>query len=839
MAASLGLFGRVHGALMPDYNRRAAAYWWAIAAAGSVALAFALVEAARAGPGAWLRIGLGCVATALAAAFPIRLPRTAITFAAGEAFIFLLLLLLGPAAATVAAACEAAVGASRSSRRWTSRIASPAIAAIAMTATGHAFVAMSGALGERAMLTVPLAVSVFAAGYGLTASVLVALVPLLKRDGPIAWIALVRSASSFGGMAAVHAASALVGGLLFLLAREYGEPFLAQTIVIVTLMITTAHFFSQHQAAESAAKSALLEASEAAAREAQRHAAELADSQALFHGSFADAAIAMALLDSRGFVREANAAMVSLVGLPPDRVVGASFALHVDEGLESAGLRSHLLGGQEVSPQALNTEFIVRGAGQRRLRVASRCSRLNRPPGVEPCLIVQMQDITAQRDAEAELRRMAYEDVLTGLPNRRSLLECMDLLARQSTLPEARPHALVLLDLDRFKLINDTFGHAAGDQLLRLLAERIRTQIGPADHVARLGGDEFGVVLRSVPDEDAAVATAQRIQLAVAEPLRLSGELIHPSVSVGVALGTAGGAGAMELIRHADLAMYQSKRAGGNGVTAFDSHHEGTTTTRLKREPELREAISTGTLRVAYQPICTMAGAFVGLEALLRWTLPSGEEVQPVEFVPLAEEIGLMTPLTDFVLAKASRQFSKWLDVQPSWCDARIHVNVGGGDLIAGTLVERVAHILADAALEPRHLAIEVTESTSMAHFDVAARTLQQLHDLGVHVCIDDFGAGQSSLSCLSRLPVHCLKIDRSFIAALERGVHETEVVRAVIALGVALQMEVVAKGIETRSQWQRLAALGCGFGQGHLVAPALDAGEIQARYLGEPVSAG
>jgi diguanylate cyclase (GGDEF)-like protein/PAS domain S-box-containing protein len=580
-AAPPGLARRVHDALMPDYNRRAAAYWWALALAGAAALAHALITLASAERDSWLRIGIGCAAVAVAALFPIRVAKTTITFAAGEAFIFLQLLLFGPAAATLAAVCEAAVGSYRSSRRWTSRIASPAIAAIAMSVIGAAFDRALASAGPEPFELILVAVSLFAAAYGLLASLLVTLVPLLKRDGPLAWRALRESAATFGGIAAMHSGSALLGGLLYLAGRQYGEGFMLQGVAIVTLMLTTAHFYLQHQAAESTARRALLEASEAAAQEARRHAEELADSQALFRGSFVDAGIAMALLASDGTIRQANAAACALLGLPLDRVLDTQLADHVEDSLESAGLRAQLRAPQPLSAQTLNAEYFVRCAEGRRLRVLSRCSPLQRTPGVEPCLILQLQDITAQHHAEAELRRMAYEDVLTALPNRRWLLEYLDVLAGEEPDSERGRHALLLIDLDRFKLVNDTLGHTYGDQYLRLLTDRIRAHLRPSDQLARLGGDEFGVVLLALTDASAAAQTARRLAQAIAEPLRLGGEWLHPTASIGVALG--GAVPAPDLLRQADAALHRVKGEGGNGVSVFDSHHHRTATLRLRR----------------------------------------------------------------------------------------------------------------------------------------------------------------------------------------------------------------------------------------------------------------
>jgi diguanylate cyclase (GGDEF)-like protein/excisionase family DNA binding protein len=426
----------------------------------------------------------------------------------------------------------------------------------------------------------------------------------------------------------------------------------------------------------------------------------------------------------------------------------------------------------------------------------------------------------------------ALTDPLTGLPNRRLFAERIDhALARRE---RAGSHVAVLfLDVDSFKMVNDGLGHAAGDAVLRGVAHRLRECMRQADTVARLGGDEFGILLEDIGEAEA-VSAAERLVEALASPLDVDGRTVRARASIGVALDRGESAiTSVELLRDADTAMYLAKATNRGSFQIFEPAMHAHQLARLQLDSELREALQRGQFSLSYQPIVGFpTGRIVGAEALLRWNHPT-REIGPLEFIELAEESGEIVAIGAWVLREACRQARAWQRAFRGARDLRISVNTSARELVEGSYVDGVKAALAESGLSPASLTLEITESMMLADETAAIAALRRLRELGVHIVVDDFGTGYSSLSYLKRLPVDGLKIDRSFVEGLGEAREKSAIVRATIALARALGLTVTAEGIENTAQLRRLLALQCDLGQGYHFSPPLHR-EAMAALLAE-----
>jgi diguanylate cyclase (GGDEF)-like protein/PAS domain S-box-containing protein len=438
------------------------------------------------------------------------------------------------------------------------------------------------------------------------------------------------------------------------------------------------------------------------------------------------------------------------------------------------------------------------------------------------------EDVTARRAMEERLRHEALHDPLTGLPNRRMLMDRLSAALDRGRRRGSGP-AVLFLDLDRFKVVNDSLGHPVGDQLLAAVADRLRPCAGPDDTVARFGGDEFAVLLQSAGAE-AALRAAEALQRALAAPVALGGYEVVTSASIGIAVATAQTDGPEALLRSADVAMYRAKAGGPGRCEVYDRAMHALALSRLRTETELRRALARGEITPHYQPIVALAtGRISGVEALARWRHAERGWIHPAEFVPVAEESGAILELGRRVLTQACRDAGEWPSSPASGLG--VSVNLSVKQLAQADLVQQVRRALDDSGCDPARLRLEITESVLVESAEAAASTLVRLKELGLRVLMDDFGTGYSSLSALHRLPVDGLKVDRSFVAAMGRDGRAGELVASVVALAHALGLEVVAEGIEHADQLAGLRALGCDAAQGFLFSPAVDA-ESLARLL-------
>jgi diguanylate cyclase (GGDEF)-like protein len=420
-------------------------------------------------------------------------------------------------------------------------------------------------------------------------------------------------------------------------------------------------------------------------------------------------------------------------------------------------------------------------------------------------------------ETKEHFRHAAFHDSLTGLPNRAMFIQLLQAEIESSSRRHGHMFAVLFLDLDRFKNINDSLGHTHGDLLLVAFAERLERTLRPIDTLARFGGDEFAILLSGMSDATDAVRVAKRIQDELSQPFVLDKNSAFATASIGIALSSSGYDRPDDILRDADIAMYRAKENGKARYELFDHGMHARAVLRLQLESDLRQAIENKEFCVYYQPIVSLqTGRLAGLEALVRWNHPRRGLVSPADFIPVAEETGLIVPIGQWVLNEACAQVRQWQLDSPSHRSLSLSVNLSARQVAQPDLLDRIKEALTNSKLNPHCLKLEITESVVMDNAEAAALMFKQLRSLGVQLSIDDFGTGYSSLSYLHRFPLNYLKIDRSFVMRLTTD-NDNAIVRTISTLARNLGMEVIAEGIETEEQYQQLKMLGCEYGQGFL----------------------
>ena len=426
-------------------------------------------------------------------------------------------------------------------------------------------------------------------------------------------------------------------------------------------------------------------------------------------------------------------------------------------------------------------------------------------------------------ETKDHFRHAAFHDSLTGLPNRAMFTELLKAEIESSKRVKSHMFAVLFLDLDRFKNINDSLGHTHGDLLLVAFAERLERTLRPIDTLARFGGDEFAILLSGMTDSTDTVRVAQRIQDELTKPFVLDKNSAFATASIGIALSSSGYDRPEDILRDADIAMYRAKENGKARYELFDHGMHARAVSRLQLESDLRQAVERKEFSVYYQPIvCLQSGRLSGFEALVRWNHPRRGLVSPADFIPVAEETGLIVPIGQWVLNEACKHIRECQTNSPSHRSLSLSVNLSARQVAQPDLLERIKEALATSKLNPHCLKLEITESVVMENAEAAALMFKQLRSLGVQLSIDDFGTGYSSLSYLHRFPLNYLKIDRSFVMRLTTD-NDNAIVRTISTLARNLGMEVIAEGIETEEQYQQLKMLGCEYGQGYLFSRPVD----------------
>lgn len=566
----------------------------------------------------------------------------------------------------------------------------------------------------------------------------------------------------------------------------------------------------------------------------ERHRAEAAlrESEDLYR-TLAEAARDMIfIVDAQGVVRYVNSFAARQFGKRPEELVGQrQSSLFPPDAAEVhvRNLHKVLKSGEPLYAEE-ETPFPEIG----NVWLGTWLVPIRDQQGQATAVMGVSRDITDRKRAEEQLLHDAFHDALTDLPNRALFLDRLERAAQRAKRHGKLSYAVLFLDVDGFKVVNDSLGHSAGDQLLVAIAERLLGCLRDADTVARLGGDEFAVLLEDIDEAADATRVSERIHAALARSFVLEGQEVFVSASIGIAMASPDTATSEELLRDADIAMYRAKALGKARYQVFDPAMHARAMTRLHLETDLRRAVVRDELLLHYQPIVDLkTGRVASFEALVRWQHPTRGLIPPLDFIPVAEEIGLIIPIGEWVLREACRQVSEWHERFPQQRRLAISVNLSGKQFDQHDFSERVRQILEEARLKPNRLSLELTESVIMENADASTILLRQLTELQVHLAIDDFGTGYSSLSYLHRFPIDTLKIDRSFIARMGLEENRPELVHTILALADSLHIKVVAEGAETAQQVEQLRSMGCDYAQGYYFSPPMD-GNAATRLLAE-----
>ncbi len=518
-----------------------------------------------------------------------------------------------------------------------------------------------------------------------------------------------------------------------------------------------------------------------------------------------------------------NAAGRKLTGAPESGDVGKST---IDVHPQWASERVEGEGRRAAERDGLwHGESALLGADGTEIPVSQVITAHKGPNGTIRFFSTIARDIRDRKAYEERLQYFANYDPLTGLPNR-SLLGDRALQGIAHAKRAGRPTALLVMNLDRFKLVNESYSHGAGDTLLRMVADRLRGAVREGDTVARLGADAFAVLATDLARPDDVSAVARKIREAMHAPFWLEARDLHVTVSIGASIYPRDGEDFDILLRNADAAMHRVKAEGRNGFQFYAAAMTRQATDRVELENELRLALGKNELEIHYQPQVVLAnGRIVGVEALMRWNHRGRGWIPPGQFIPIAEDSDLIHPLGEFALAEGCRRIRAWSDA--GFASLRLAVNVSAQQFRSAGFVEAVGRALRSAELEPACLELELTESVLVENREEAADILKRLKALGVQIAVDDFGTGYSSLSYLSRLPIDCLKIDRSFVSRVHERGHDAAITQAVISLAHSLAVRVIAEGVETVEQLEFLRMHRCDQGQGYLFSPAVDPGAM------------
>lgn len=766
---------------------------------------------------------------ALGSRVTLRIPSFNSHISVSDTFIFLSLLLYGAPVAVVFAAVEAFFASRRFCVRWISILFNTAAMAASTGAVSTAL-ALSGLRAEDQLHGHP----GFFADFVITLS-LVALTQFGVNTALAATYDSINSSlpfletwkNKYLWTFYSYFIGAISAGLLVQLADNWGVAIVAAAIPVMLFVFLTYRMYLTN--VEISAQQA--EQAEEYAKLLEHQSEALRDSEELFRSAFDHAPIGIALVAPEGRWLRVNRALISILGYSESEFLKSDFQSLIPEpDLGSALIKIHELAVGRINTCQMELRFLHKnGKTVWTLWCVSSASEHNTEGSN---LIFQIQDITDKKISEQKLLHEATHDPLTGLPNRALFLDRLTAALQSRVGNPDHSVSVLFIDLDRFKYVNDSLGHLAGDRLLIDISRRLKECLRPNDSIARLGGDEFTILVEGDHDPGEITRIADRIQNKFAAPFHLDSHLVYSSASIGILHASEKHRNAEEMMRDADTAMYQAKRGGKARHEVFDENMHKAAKEALRLETDFRRAVEDNEFEIEYQPIFSLAKrAVTGIEALARWNHPEFGEISPERFIPLAEEIGWIDAFGELILRKACDEVCKFFSAAEDRSEMTLSVNLSCRQFASQDLVQRIGRILVETGFNPHRLKLEITESVLFAYHENALEMLDELRMLGVEVEIDDFGTGYSNLSYLARLPISSLKIDRSFISPIDGTHANTEIVRTILTLADNLGLNVVAEGIETEAQLEALRVLGCESGQGFYLAKPMRLAEL-SEYL-------
>ena len=567
----------------------------------------------------------------------------------------------------------------------------------------------------------------------------------------------------------------------------------------------------------------------------QRKEAEAAmkKSEEQFRLTFEMAPIGMAITTLDGKFKRVNQALCDALCYTQEELLQLSFAeiSHAEDSDIHSILEQKLIAGKNSDFQ-IEKRYVAKTG--RIVDTILKVVIVRDPEGKPLHFNNQIVDITERKYMEKQLLHDALHDALTGLPNRALFMDRLEQQLKKAQNQENYLFAVLFLDLDRFKVVNDSVGHLIGDKLLIEIARRLEKSISPTDTVARLGGDEFTILLENIQNQEEATLVAESIYQTLSHPFNLDSHEIFTTASIGIALSDPGYEKPEDILRDADLTMYSAKEQGKARYEIFDSSMRDRALQRLALETDLRRGIEREEFEIYYQPITSLQlGTLSGFEALARWKHPTKGFISPSEFIPVAEETGLIVPLGSWLLKKACTELRNWQLKYPQHPPIKISVNLSGKQFREPQLIEEIDAILTETGLEGKFLKLEITESLLIDNLETVTETILTLRERDIQFSIDDFGTGYSSLSYLHRFPVDTIKIDRSFVTQIQADRENSAIIKAIVTLAHMLDMDVIAEGIETTAQLAQLKLLKCEYGQGFFFSKPLSKERAEALIAG------
>lgn len=806
-----------------NYEKLTKSYMVAVVTGGIVCLAAALLTA----PFERIDINfliLFCFTIGLGSRVTVQIPKFKSHIAVSDTFIFLALLLYGGELAIILSAVEAFF----SSRRFCNKKLTVFFntAAVAISTTCVVLALKTAGLYSADHLhgqtefaqNFIVALSVIALTQFFVNTSLAAMHDSMKNAIPLWETWKNKYAWSF----VTYFVGATSAGILDLLSDSVGFGVIFATFPVIFFIFLTYRMYlknveiSMQQAEQAGEYAKILENQSDALRESEER----------FRSAFNYAPIGIALVSSSGQWLKVNRALCAILGYEEDEFLSMDFqSIIFPEDLGVTLVKIHeLISGKTANCQMEQRYLHKTG---RTVWASWSVSAANDSKSDFPNLIFQIQDITEKKLAEEKLQHEATHDALTGLPNRSFFMNRLSNALSKAIENPTYMVSVLFIDLDRFKYVNDSLGHLIGDQLLISISERLRDCMRPSDIVARLGGDEFTILVEGRYDVDEVIRIAERIQQKFSMPFDLKGHEVYSSASIGILHASEKHLSSEDMMRDADTAMYQAKRAGKARHEVFDETMHLAAKETLQLETDLRRAIENKEIFLVYQPIFSLStGQMQGIEALTRWEHPEKGSIPPEKFIALAEEIGFIEPLGEYILRRSCIEVGPLLEALPD--GITLSVNLSCKQFGQPDLVKKFKNILDETSFQARKLKLEITESVFFEYQEKAIEMLHEIRELGIEIDIDDFGTGYSNLSYLIRLPISTLKIDRSFVSPIDADGGNTEIVQTVLTLARNLGLKTVAEGIETAAQMNALKKLGCDGGQGFLLAKPMMFNEIR-----------